>query len=163
MDFQYALDLPYPTVDPAISPADARLLQENYGGKESETTAILQYMYQHYQLGAQNRPAFYDAIQRVAVVEMHHHELLGKAIVACGGAPMIGGNSCFWSGSSICYVKNARQMLQADIAGEERAIAGYRRTAALTRNPQIAALASRIIEDEELHLKIFRALLDCTG
>lgn len=163
METLYALNTPYPEISPCVAPRDARLLQENYGGRESETTAILQYMFQHYLTSKTPSESFYRMIEGIAVTEMHHHELLGKAIVACGGTPLIGGNHCFWSGSDICYVKDLKQMLQADIAGEEQAIAGYRRTAAIAQNPQIRALVSRIIQDEELHLSLFRAELNRLG
>ena len=50
-DLSVRKDLPYPEpVIPYPNPVEAKKLMNDYGGRDSETTAILQYVYQSYVL-----------------------------------------------------------------------------------------------------------------
>ncbi|MGN0771495.1 MAG: ferritin-like domain-containing protein [Christensenellales bacterium] len=155
---QYSLSLPYPEITGYLSPKEVRCLVDDYGGRKSETTAIMQYIYQHYVLDA-DYPQIGDALLGIAVTEMHHHELLGEAITLAGGDPIIAGSTCFWSGSNVNYIKNPVAALRANIEAERQAIAKYRRTISCVSNASLKDLISRIIMDEELHVSIFEDLL----
>ena len=155
---QYALSLPYTELTGYLSPKEVRCLVDDYGGRKSETTAVMQYVYQHYILDTEY-PEIGDALMGIAITEMHHHELLGEAIVMAGGDPIIAGSTCFWSGSNVNYVKNPVAILRANIEAERQAIAKYRRTIECVSNPSLKDLISRIIMDEELHISIFQDLL----
>ena len=155
---QYALSLPYPELTGYLSPKEVRCLVDDYGGRKSETTAVMQYVYQHYILDTEY-PEIGDALMGIAITEMHHHELLGEAIVMAGGDPIISGSTCFWSGSNVNYIKNPVAILRANIEAERQAIAKYRRTIECVSNPSLKDLISRIIMDEELHISIFQDLL----
>ena len=90
---------------------------------------------------------------------MFHHELLGSTIVKCGGTPYIGTMREFWTGRSVSYAKDLRLALNNDIASETAAIAGYKKTLLCLSNESIKRLISRIIEDEEVHLRLFEDYL----
>ncbi len=138
---------------------DAMLLQEDYASKESETTAILTYVYQVYIIDQMDE-TIADIIEHIAIAEMIHHEKLGIMIAQLGGTPAIYSKNGWWSGSYINYTKNIRDMLIHDIKAEQEAIANYKRTILRLNNDSIKEVIQRIILDEELHIETFKALLD---
>ena len=89
-----------------------------------------------------------------------HHELLGKAIVACGGTPYLGTTREFWTGRCVNYTKDLKTFLADDILTEKTAIEGYRKTIVCLQNDSLKRLISRIIEDEQVHIKLLENLLE---
>lgn len=164
MDFNElatAADLPYPEpLIPYPNPLEAKKLMNDYGGRDSETTAVLQYMYQSYILNKEF-PDYSKAIEKIAIVEMHHHELLGTSIAELGGFPVIGGRNTFWNGSFVNYVTDLVKLLEADIQGEEIAIANYEKTILSLQSESLKQMIERIILDEEQHIIVFKAMLAC--
>lgn len=130
---------------------DARILQGLYAGRESETTAIMQYCFQSYVLGDTELSRLLSDIART---EMLHHRLLGRAIAALGKPPMIASETCFWSGSAVDHSESAVNILERDIEDEKRACAAYMRAAKLVHSPSLAALLTRIADDERLHAQL---------
>lgn len=88
-NLKYASELPYPTIEVEKNVAESKLLMPSYSGSAGELTAILTYAFQSYI--TPRYPEIAKAMEGVAVVEMHHHELLGKTIYALGGYPVMGG------------------------------------------------------------------------
>lgn len=148
-----SINAPYPLTAPKRDIRDARLLQDLFGGRASETTAIMQYCFQSYVLRSA-RPDLADLLIAIAKVEMHHHELLGEAIFGCGKPPLIASNCCFWSASAVDWSEDAVNVLERDIADETRAVQAYERAAKLVRSPSLSALLVRIAEDERLHVTL---------
>ena len=156
----FASDLPYPELTVrSISRRDVAVLTDDYAGRESETTAIMQYAYQSYIL-KEKYPEVAKILERIAIVEMSHHEMLAKAIIESGGDPVIAGRHCFWSGSAVNYTQSLCSVLKADLTGELGAIAAYKRTVAALTDKSVIALIERIILDEEVHVNIFRKLIE---
>lgn len=156
MDFIFESDLPYPEMDIQRPNAnDVRLLLPLYAGKDSETTAILTYMYQTYVLPDTEVSR---ALERIAIVEMHHQEKLGHTINALGGTPIIGGNYNYWQGGYVNYSKDVKRILDNNINDEKKAIAEYSRSARLASTPYVSQLLERIKIDEEIHLAILQEL-----
>ena len=152
--------LPYPDVKITMkNVSDAKLLMNDYAGKESEVTAIMQYSYQTFFI-RQFDPEISKIIEEIAEVEMHHMDMLGVTIVKLGGDPIISGLGPFWNGSYVDYSKQIKKMLMADIAGEETAIRNYMKTAMVLTDKSVVDLIYRIILDEEVHLATFKALLE---
>lgn len=153
------LDLPYPeVVIEHKDPSEAKKLMDDYAGKESETTAILTYIYQSYIL-KDSHPDISKTLESIGISEMFHHELLGTTIARLGNYPVIGGRNTFWNGSFVNYVTDVRKILKVDIAAEKQAIVNYERTIAVLTNDSIKRLIERIILDEELHIKILNEML----
>ncbi len=148
---------PYPTVAKASDPNTVRMLKEDYAGAVSEMTAVSQYIYQN--ILSTDNESFANAILQIGIVEMSHLGMLGDAILALGGNPTFGNGSIFWNGKLVNYARTLPEMLRADIEAETQAIANYRRHAAATTNPSVRALLTRIIKDEQLHLRFFRETL----
>jgi Mn-containing catalase len=162
MDFEELIaydSQPYPEpVIPYKNPLEAKRLMNDYGGRDSETTAILQYSYQTYII-KQAFPAYAKKLEEIAIVEMRHHELLGTTIAELGGYPVIGGKNSFWNGSYVNYVNDLKKLLEANIQGEELAIINYEKTILSIQNDSIKQLIERIILDEKQHIVIFKAML----
>lgn len=156
----FASELPYPELAVySRSRGDVLALTDDYAGRESETTAIMQYAYQSYIL-KERYPDLSLVLENIAKVEMLHHELLAEAIVQSGGDPIIAGKHCFWSGSSVNYAGKVCDILKIDLQGELGAIANYKRTIAALENKSIIALIERIILDEETHVRILEKLIE---
>lgn len=155
-----AIELPYPELNvPCKSRNDVIALTPDYAGRQSETTAVMQYSYQSY-IVKDTYPEIAEILEQIAISEMLHHELLASAIVASGGDPIIAGLNCFWSGSSVNYSTDIQAVLNANIQAEKQAIANYKRTITKLENKSIINLIQRIILDEELHLATFEKLLE---
>lgn len=68
-DLSVRKDLPYPEpVIPYPNPVEAKKLMNDYGGRDSETTAILQYVYQSYVL-SREFPEFSKNLQRLRLAK----------------------------------------------------------------------------------------------
>ena len=152
----FASELPYPDIECAENIADAKLLMPLYGGPAGELTAITTYCFQSYVTTRNKEIA--AAVGGIAKTEMHHHALLGHAIVGLGGYPVMGGRT-YWSGSFPSYTLDPKKFLRENIAAEETAILNYERTVLALRTECVKTLIERIVLDEELHIKIFKDLI----
>lgn len=163
----YMLPAPYPAPASEIkpNPAVARRLLAAYAGSGGELTAVGQYFYNSLLAPVAGARAVGDLFACVSRVEMHHLELLGELILAYGGDPGFlayqpNGRTAWWSGSYLSYDKQPAKMLKNAIAGEQAAIADYRRTLSYMQDaPSARALLERIIADEEHHITLFNAAL----
>lgn len=159
-DLKTKSDLPYPKIDITTkNKSDAMLLMNDYAGKVSETTAVMQYMYQHYII-KQFDEEIADIMEEIAITEMHHHEMLGVSITELGGDPIISSLGPFWSGSYVAYSRKIKQMLLDDIESEEAAIRNYKKTIMCLTDEDLKKMIKRIILDEEVHIQTFKALLE---
>jgi bacterioferritin len=152
MDCKVKADLPYPTAEAdEKSMYEVGLLMPAYGGRASETTAIMSYIYQSYVL-KKNYPDVASCLEKIGITEMTHHELLGTMITSLGGTPYIGGNTGYWQGGYVNYNKNLMIILNNDIADEKHAIADYKEIIRRSKCEAVRVLVARIIEDEEVHI-----------
>lgn len=152
-------DLPYPAVETGGRyPNEVKLLMPVYGGRESETTAILNYVYYAY-VSKIRYPELSECFEKIAVVEMRHHELLGNAVAVLGGTPYIGGNYNYWQGNFVNYAKEPVMMLKNSIYAEKQAISDYKNVVSKTKLSEVKAMVERIIMDEELHVATLTELL----
>ncbi len=153
---KYASELPYPSIDVDKNVAESKMLMPSYAGSASELTAILTYAFQSYI--TPRYPEIAKAMEGVAMVEMHHHELLGKAIYALGGYPVMGART-WWNGSFANYTLDPKKYLLENIRSEKNAIVNYERTILNLTDESVKTLLGRIIIDEEIHIKVFKDLL----
>jgi len=122
---QYELKLPYPDVSGEPEPRTVALLHEDYAGIVSEMTALNQYMYQ-YLLLTEAGYSFAQTLECIAITEMRHKELLGRAIIRLGGNPTFGTTDAYWCANLVNYVQDPRRMILVNIQGEYAAIYNYR-------------------------------------
>ena len=160
---KYSVDLPYPSFDGIEKdPISAKIIAPAYAGLKGELAATLQYVYHHYFFEETNEEIA-NALMGIAISEMHHLEILGKLLLKLGVEPIY--SQCpplkwnFYSPSEISYTKNPQKMLMDDIMGELLAIKEYEKMIKLLENEQVSAVISRIILDEELHVKVLKNFL----
>lgn len=152
MECKYKVDLPYSGVTERMTNKyEVSLLMPAYGGKSSETTAMMGYVYQSYIL-SQEYPEIARCLKEIGITEMKHHDLLGTAIVNLGGTPYIGGNNVYWQGGYVNYIKVPVMIINNNIMGERNAIVYYREVIKKTHLGEIKDMIERIILDEEVHL-----------
>ena len=63
---------------------------------------------------------------------------------------------CYWSPSYLNYPNQVSEVLQNVIDNEYQAINKYMYQASIIKDPHIVDILKRIIEDEELHIKILK-------
>lgn len=154
-------DKPYPTVKVEKQNLDyAKLLLENYAGVISEDTAVHLYFYQSLVINEAFKD-FANIMLSISKVEMHHLKLLGETISLLGLKPVFGtiskknyGNA--WNSKFIDYTTDLKEMLEINIKNEELAIKNYKKRIMEINDNNIKDLLLRIIEDEKLHIEIFK-------
>lgn len=140
-----------------------RLIAPAYAGRDGELTAVLQYVYQSVVLGELGMGETGKQVLSVAVDEMRHLETLATVIAKLGAVPVY--TACppypvgYYSATCVNYAREPRKMLCADVCAEENAIEGYERILCRLKNPPVAAVIARILEDEKRHLAKFNELL----
>lgn len=159
------VDKPYPKVEVEGKNLEyAKILLEDYAGIVSEETAINQYIYQRFEKFSDNQ-LFSETLGKIAMVEMHHLELLGETIKLLGINPIFRitekNYNCltYWSSSFVDYSVDIVEMLKNDIKIEEEAIRNYQYHISIINDKFIQRLLFRIIEDEKQHINCFKMLL----
>ncbi len=143
----------------------AHLLLNDYTGYHGELTAITQYVFQNFNFYLKY-PEAAHILSRIAIVEMHHLELLGKTIKLLGVDPVFQFQDTtfkypfYWNSSFIKNSRDFKSSLKDDIFAECQAIKNYRKHLAIIEDKYIKNLLMRIIEDEKMHIKCFEYLLN---
>ncbi len=158
---------PYPAVQvEGPNPEYARLLLDDYAGIVSEMTAITQYLFHHFDMPEELADVA-QMLEDVAIVEMHHMEILAELIKLLGQPPMyMDGQGLFWNATYVPYLSGCPcEQLRSDIHAEQTAIETYRRHIELIDDRYIKEILARIVMDEELHLQLFSEAYEkyCAG
>ncbi len=157
----YESNKPYPKVlVQKRNPHYAKLLLVDYAGICSEETAIHEYFYQSLMVDDKELS---KTLMQISKVEMHHLNLIGKAILLLGIKPVFGvlGNNSLttWTSKYVDYSVKIEDMLKIDIRSEKLAIDTYQKHIKEIDDKYIKALLERIIEDEIIHIKILYSYL----
>ena len=141
---EYKVNKPYPEIRVEQPNLEyAKLLLEDYAGTISEDPAVHLYLYQH-------------------LVEMQHLEILGKLIKLLGLDPAFvsfkDDRLVAWTANYVNYTTDLETMIDVDIMSETKAIQKYREHVQMLDDVYIKQILLRIIEDEEIHLDIFKKL-----
>ncbi len=135
----------------------ALILHDDFAGKVSETTAIMQYLY-HYWDMEDTLEETAELLEEISKVEMHHMDMLAQLISALGGTPIYyNSERRMWGAEYIEYFTNmpCKQII-ADIEGEKGAIENYQYHITLINDRYIKNILERIILDEDLHIRLLR-------
>ncbi|MCL2676237.1 MAG: hypothetical protein FWE84_06660 [Firmicutes bacterium] len=159
------VDLPYPSTDELYEDRkSARLIAPAYAAARGEMTAILQYLFHHFNFEHGGMEAIAKTIEAIAISEMKHLDILGSALIRLGASPVF--TACppqmcnFFNACHVRYSTHPQKMLMDDIEAESGAIEDYENILARLENQQVAAIIQRILMDERLHLKVFIELLE---
>lgn len=135
--------------------ANEKIIKALNGALSSEITAIIQYMWHHFQAEGLESPAIIEMFKGAAKDEMKHAEKLGERIVFLGGEPT----------TQIGKVKKGgdlKKMVQDDLADEEEAMKmykGYIKLCANEGDPVSRLMLEEILTDEEKHADDWRTVL----
>ena len=157
------IDLEYPKVRvEKKNIALAKKILTNFAGAISEDTSVHTYIFQA--LLFHEWPDIAKTLKKIAIVEMHHLELLGEVITQLGVAPMFlsvekNGALKWFSGQFVSYDKTLKEAILNDLWMEEQAIQNYEKLISEINDETIIYLIKRIILDERLHCKIFQQIL----
>ena len=158
-----SVDIPFPSLAGIVpSRRQAEIISPAYAAPDSELTTILQYVYHHFYFENENMEDIASLYEQIFISEMTHLDHLGNALLKLGADPVFTKRppikENFFTAAYVKYSKNPKQMLIDDINSEMHAIAQYRAMLPKLDDAPLAALISRIIMDEELHLKTFKEL-----
>lgn len=161
LNLNCSLDLPYPQIEVCEKNIDyANLIKVNYCGMVSELTAVAQYAYHELLTDSYIK----NTLRGIAIVEMHHLEILANLIFTLGGDPTFSikkkGKDFYWNSKFVNRDNSLKKLLISDISMEKEAIKQYRKTANVVKDENIIAIINRIILDEEHHIKILNRLYE---
>ena len=150
------VDLPYPVIEPCCDFTSAKIIYPAYSGLKGELTATLSYTYHHLFFEKENDRETAELIKSIALCEMEHYNLLGKALISLGVNPLLLDKPSYlgeyYNASCVFTSHTAKKMLIDDISGELLAIDDYSKMLCRLKNEEVSALISRIRTDEELHV-----------
>jgi bacterioferritin len=129
----------------------AEILMGDYAGKDSELTAILQYIYGNL---VSSNVEVAQLLMCIARVEMHHFHMLGETIKLLGVDPRYQHMGKYWNASFVKYERDTCKILHANREDEMAAIREYRRQAARIADTNVKELLLRIARDEEVHARL---------
>lgn len=161
----YFKELDYPKITITYLPQEIlMMLKKIYAGGKSEFTSITQYMYQHYIIWSNSKlNNVSENLEKIAIQEMKHHEIIAKILVKCGIDPKNcvyidkNPNLCeYWKASSVSYEKTLLKIFESNILLEERAIEDYEIVLNKTDNENLKEIIYKILKDENMHLEYFK-------
>ena len=137
-----------------------KMLYDSYAGSYGELTAITQYVYEN--ITNEENKELRNVLMRVAMDEMHHLKILGDLLVELGFIPYyMGSRNNKWCSDRVKYKFNSvEEMLKYNIQTEKIALKEYERLIQNTEDKCIKDVLSRIIKDEENHIRIFKAMCE---
>lgn len=162
---KYELEKKYPPIKVKEKNLEyAKILLDSYAGFISEDTAVHQYIYNHIILKNINKDLS-KAFFKVSITEMKHLDYLGDLIKLLGANPIfktydnLTNNLLPWNTNYLSYKTDVKSILKHSITIENIAINNYKKTINIIDDIYIKAVLNRIIEDELLHIKIFKSFL----
>lgn len=118
-------------------------------------TAINQYIYHHFVI---NNKEISEMLEKVAIVEMHHLEMLAELIIKLGDNPIYYSQNNYWDGYYVNYGYNIFDQLNSDLDSELKAIQIYQRQIEIIKDPYIQEILQRIVLDEQVHVVLLLAI-----
>lgn len=159
------MELPYPPIQVREkNRMYANILSFDYCGPVSEMSAITQYITDESRL-SREKCAVAKTILGIAMAEMIHLQKLGELIVLLGGnvdfiARQNNGKRLMWTPEYLKSPENTRSILQSGIEDEQAAINQYKMHIRNIQDEYVGAVLARIIQDEEYHIMLLRALME---
>ena len=139
----------------------ARILQSLYSGSVSELTAIHQCIY-HQIITEREYPQLAGLLKGIAAAEAQHLKMLGECILELGLHPIYsyyqGTRRARWNSGFVQYGRGAKNIIDISLRTEQQAIESYYCAIRCIADEQITALLRRIVEDEELHIRVLTDL-----
>ncbi len=158
------VDIPYPSLKNITEDKrSAYVISPAYSGLNGELNAILSYEYHSQFFNKLNMPEFKETVQRIAVAEMEHLEILGELLIKLGANPVYTLRAFdkydFYNTSNVSESNVPEKMILDEIAAEINTVNDYcEMEKVLPEN--VSAVIKRIKLDEELHIKALKELME---
>ena len=153
--------IPYPETDGIIR--NPTFINDVANIRILELGDVSDYIYYSLMLEG-DYPSLSGLFEKMAMTEMRHFGLLGKAIIAMGGDPAVRvrHTNPFYGRPDKIDGQTAKRILSGALEGEQTAMNKYLRlAAAMASDKTAAALFERIAADEEHHARMLsRAMGD---
>lgn len=155
---KYHVDLPYPPIKITCPNIQyGQMILDNVGGMNSEMSAVSLYLYNHI-ISGEAFKELNEAFLKISITEMHHLDIFSQLSLKLGMDPRLW--SCtneyneYWSPAYNNYPNQLDALLVNAITSEQKAIEKYQYQMEVIQDPYIQAILKRIIQDEQLHVKI---------
>ena len=163
MDKPLILDLPYPTLDKITEDVrSAMIISPAYAGGHGELNAIMQYVY-HYVNSSCISLSFAKTLMQIAIAEMKHLTVLGEVLYRLGVNPVFTEYPFYkwnyYSTRSVSYSRSQSKIIMDNLTLEITSINEYKKIIKELKNERVSSVISRIILDEELHVKVLKEIL----
>lgn len=139
-----------------------RMMLDNMGGQHSEMTTISLYLYNNILIDENDRIS--NIFKGISIVEMHHLHIFGEIARIMGEPPRLwthrGNRMVYWTPGYNTYSTELKPLLVNAVNMEKGAVQKYQNQCAQIKDMYIVESLKRIIEDEELHIRIFESLYD---
>lgn len=160
---RFQASAPYPPVRAdERNPLYGRMMLDNMGGQHSEMSTVSIYLYNNLLIDDDARLS--GIFKQVSIVEMHHLHIFGEIARLMGENPRLwthqGRQMHYWTPAYNTYALELKPMLLNSITREKLTIQKYQNQCAKIHDTYITECLKRIIEDEELHVKLFEALYE---
>lgn len=159
LDVELRAMKPYPQIENATDDAQTvAVLKDLANGRDGELNGILTYIFQS-TIADKTNADIGEIFEEIAIVEMRHLGLLMHAICSFGGTPKyeISSGAPFNIGG-VNYSLKLKDMLEANIRGEQAAIANYTQAIKMVKNESLKELFERIILDEQKHVDALKQI-----
>ena len=155
---------PYPCMQVECeNPRYAAAMVSNLGSCCSEISAVSLYFYNSL-LTRECFEEYSHCFKKISMVEMHHMDIFGQLSLLLGTDPrlweMHGDDMAYWSPACNHYPEKIIALVKNSLAGEKETIKKYKEQCGWIKDRHIQAILHRIIKDEELHVRIFEAMLE---
>lgn len=152
------LELPYPDIAVAEqNPVYARMILDNYGGANSEMTAVSSYMFSGLALIPQEEELA-EIFDEISYVEMQHLNIFGQLSLMLGIEPRLWTTSNdrmqYWTPCYTVFPTNLSDIVDISITSEKQAIQKYNSQMREISDEFIKEILARIILDEERHIQV---------
>lgn len=160
---KFAAAMPYPPVKvEKRDPFYACEMLSNIGSCNSEMSTLNSYLYNSTIL-LKSHSEISEVFRKIAIVEMHHLSIFSQLALELGADPRLwtcsGRKPVYWSPACCQYPDNLKTMLYNAYTGEQDAIRKYENQIEQIQDDYICEILQRIIEDEKLHVEIYRGFL----
>lgn len=160
---KFAASGPYPAIElTSCNPDYACIMLENMGGACSEMNAVSLYFYNNL-ITSEKYKDIAHIFHKISIVEMHHLHIFGEIACCLGADPRLwvqnGNNFVYWTPEYNTYSWSFKELMHQALHNEMEAIEIYRKQSCEIENECIVANLNRIIEDEEVHVEIFRGII----
>ena len=142
----------------------AKIISPAYSGRNSELTAILQYIYYAVVLDKENYNDIAKQLMEIGEDEMHHFHILAQTLIRLGVDPIYTlfppQRDCYYTTRYVCYVKEISRILKKALLDENNAIKMYTEMISKLKNEPVKQIITILKDKETEHAKTLLGIIE---